>query len=101
MSTGLRDDLHCEEGSKYFQSIHECVAFDVAASVSFVKAFKMTKLCDGDRSIETLEELESLRYCNVIEGSLRIEVHDEDADFSAIEGIERIEGWNESALLHD
>jgi hypothetical protein len=59
----------------------------------FVKAFSEIKYCKGNRVIRTTEELESLRYCDYIQGGgLTIEVRDAAADFSAMNDIDTIEG---------
>ncbi len=73
-------------------SIDGCVLSSEASSDVFVRAFSAVKSCTGDRVIRTLDELESLRFCDIIEGSLSIEVDDIDADFEALNELTIVRG---------
>ncbi len=60
-------------------------------SPSFLPAFQREKRCFGS-IVRTVAELEGLRFCEVIVGSLTIEVEDASADFTALHYIRAIEG---------
>jgi hypothetical protein len=73
------------------------VPLTVASLPLFAIAFSEIKYCKGNRVIRTTEELESLRYCDYIQGGgLTIEVHDAAADFYAMNDIDTIEGSYET-----
>ena len=92
-SVGKRVALECDESSKYLGRIHACVPLTIASSPLFAIAFSEIKYCQGNRVIRTIEELESLRYCDYIRGGgLTIEVQDAAADFYSMNDIDTIEG---------
>ena len=63
----------------------------VLDSPSFSEELLRVKSCRG-RVVGTAAQLETLRFCNVIEGSLTITVTDVEADFDALRGITAISG---------
>ena len=75
----------------YFSDIHECVALNIAGMLAFLDALLTSRVCMGG-VIRTLIELEALRYCNIIIGSLTIAVNAITADYSSLYDIETITG---------
>ena len=60
---------------------------------AFVDSFDgATNVCPRSKPIRTLADLESLRFCDTINGSLNIEVDDAAADYTALRDIEVITG---------
>ncbi len=58
-----------------------------------MESFLARKTCAGGRVIRTAVELETLRFCEVLEGGgLTIEVVDPEADYSSLHEIGVIEG---------
>ena len=56
------------------------------------------KRCRG-RLVSSAAQLEALRFCNVINGSLNIAVTDVKADFDALRGITAISGLKFSLIV--
>ena len=46
----------------------------------------------GNATVQTADDLEALRYCSVLDGSLTIAVPDLTADYSALYDIATIQG---------
>jgi hypothetical protein len=42
--------------------------------------------------VKTVDDLEALRFCTIVSGSLTIEINDDAADFKAVQHIEEIKG---------
>jgi hypothetical protein len=59
---------------------------------TFLKAYQNINTCAGG-IVSTTEHLEALRFCNIVQGSLTINVGDESADFNALHDISMIRGW--------
>lgn len=63
----------------------------LAATSAFLQALLVGHVCPG-RVVRTLDDLEAIRTCNTINGSLTIAVSDPNADFTALYDIEVIKG---------
>jgi hypothetical protein len=96
-STADLSSLACDAGTSYFKSLDACVADELVGSSVFAAAFQTQRVC-GDAVVQEASELEALRFCDVINGSLVIEVGDKAADFTALRNIERVRGL--SLVLH-
>jgi hypothetical protein len=67
------------------------VPLSIAELPDFQFAFQLYKVCPG-RVVRTLDELEAVRFCTIINGSLVIEINDATADFNLFSDIEEIRG---------
>ena len=84
---------NCDNSAKYFSSIDECVPLSIASSTVFLDTFTSSvNPCSPSGPIETVADLEALRYCGYVNGSLTIAVKDSNADFSALRDIQVISG---------
>ena len=63
----------------------------MTASPSFSEELVRVKRCIG-RLVSTAAQLEALRFCNVIDGSLIIAAMDVEVDFDALRSITAISG---------
>ena len=89
---GTRIGDKCTTNQTYFSLIDECVDVIYAAMPAFLEALLVGHVCPG-RVVRTLDDLEALRTCDTINGSLTIAVNDANADFTALYDIEVIEGF--------
>ena len=60
---------------------------------AFLGAVLVQHVCPG-RVVRTLDDLEALRTCGVINGSLTIVLNDTNADYTSLFDIETIQGLN-------
>lgn len=91
---------HCGSNAKYFSLIDECVPLSIASSDVFLNAFTSSgNTCSPPGPIVTVADLEALRYCGYVNGSLTIAVKDSSADFSALRDIEIISGLFRRAVV--
>jgi hypothetical protein len=67
------------------------VAAEIAVSPLFLQVLTYSHVCSG-RVVRTLDELEALRTCSVINGSLTIALNDANADFTSLYDIRAIQG---------
>ena len=89
--TGSRLPLACGSDQTFVTALDECVPLSIASLPEFIPSFQWVKRCHGG-VVETSEQLERLRFCNVITTSLTIAVNDRHADFSAVRDISIIMG---------
>ena len=89
--------IACDAGSSYFKSLDACVTDELVGSSAFAAAFQTQRVC-GDAVVQQASELEALRFCDAINGSLAIEVGDKAADLMALRNIETVRGL--SLMLH-
>ena len=82
--------MSCGRGLTFVAALAECVPDTFLLSPLYVSAFSTRRACTGG-TFSTQQQLERLRFCDVIEDSLTIEVDDTE-DFSALSGIEAITG---------
>ena len=78
-------------GYNYFSTIDECLPLSLAELPSFLSAITRVKVCNGS-VVRTIGDLEGLRYCNQVDGSLLIYLNDSSADFKALYDITSISG---------
>ena len=90
---GIRNVRTCSSGQTYFSLIDECVSAGFAAMPAFLDALLVFHVCPG-RVVRTLDDLEALRTCDTINGSLTIALNDANADFSALYDVEIIRGFD-------
>ena len=57
----------------------------------FLDAILVSHVCAG-RDVRTLDDLEAIRTCDTINGSLTIALNDANADFTALYDIKVIQG---------
>ena len=84
--------LVCGLGASYFSSIDECVPLSIAAMPAFLQSITFLRACRGNVTVRTVDELEGLRYCDSVTGSLTISVSDLTADYSSLYDVDTIEG---------
>ena len=89
---GSRLPLNCPYTQSYFAAIDECVPEAIAANQAFIDNINIDVICTPLSSYRTAGDIQSLRYCNRITGSLIIENTDTGVDFSALYDITIIEG---------
>jgi hypothetical protein len=90
--TGTRVPLECGDDAAYFDSIDECVPLSIAALPAFQAGIQLSKRCPG-RVVRTVDDLEAVRFCTIVTGTLVLEVNDAGADFTALHDIDEIQGW--------
>jgi hypothetical protein len=88
---GTQVALACGSGANYFASIDECIPLNIATMPKFLASFTNTKACNGT-VVQTVDDLEALRYCATIKGRLDIQVNDGNADFESLHDIRSISG---------
>jgi hypothetical protein len=88
---GTRGVKTCGGGQTYFSLIDECVDAGFAAMPAFLDALLVSHVCAG-RVVRTLDDLEAVRTCDTINGSLTIALNDANADFTALYDVETIRG---------
>ena len=98
LGVGARLALACGSDASYFSSIDECIALSIAAVPAFLQSITFTKPCSGNVTVRTVDELEGLRYCGSLTGSLTIGVSDLTADYSALYDIATIQGLMQMTL---
>ena len=81
----------CDAGSNYFSKLDACIPIVIASKSEFLESFQISKVCFG-AMVQSLRDLESLRYCSLILGTLEIIVDDATADFTALWDITEITG---------
>ena len=91
MISGSRIVPNCGYEAKYFAKIDECVPLFITSMVEFLEAFEMTHACSG-RDVHTKEELNGLRFCDIVTGALTVTVNDAQADFDVLRDIEAVMG---------
>ena len=82
----------CDESASYFGSVHECIPQQVVASAHFTETLSARKVCSGDRLISSVVELERLRFCDVLDGSLTITLFDLRVGYDALDSVAEIRG---------
>ena len=93
VTVGARLALTCGSDTSYFSSIDECVPLSIAATPAFLQSITFKTPCNfGNVTVKTVDELEGLRFCGIISGSLSIAVNDLTADYSALYDIATIQG---------
>jgi hypothetical protein len=85
------DDLVCASGWHFLRQLRECIPEHIFHTNAFSRAVRQERRCQGGL-ISTLPDLEALRYCDHIQGSLTITVDDVAADFTALHNIISIQG---------
>ena len=88
---GQRITPTCAAGYHYFPTIDECLPLSLVAMPLFLSAITRIKVCNGS-VVRTIGDLEGLRYCNQVNGSLLIYLNDSSADFKALYDIPSISG---------
>jgi hypothetical protein len=58
---------------------------------AFLASFTNTKACNST-VVQTVDDLEALRYCATVKGRLDIQVNDGNADFGSLYDIKSISG---------
>ena len=91
MIPGSRIVPNCGYEAKYFAKIDECVLLFITSMVEFLEAFEMTHACSG-RVMHTKDELNGLRFCDIVTGALTVTVNDAQADFDVLRDIEAVMG---------
>ena len=81
----------CDKGSSSFTEINECVPEAIVADPVFLSSFRVAKTCHGGL-ISTTAALEALRFCNIIDSELIVDVDDTMADFTSLHDITSIAG---------
>ena len=89
--SGARAAKSCDTGQTYFSLIDECVDAAIGVSPSLLRALTDGHVCPG-RVVRTLDDLEAIRTCDTINGSLTIALNDANADFTALYDVETIRG---------
>ena len=97
LRAGSRVALSCDSSSYYFSSIFECVPLSIASTQAFRTAYQQVKTCGGG-VVSSTSQLEALRFCQAVNGSLTITVNDTTADFSAMYDIGTIAGLQSIVL---
>ena len=87
----MRAAKSCPSDSKYFASVDACVPLGAASSPNFLTAFTTRKTYAGG-TIATTQDLEALRFCEMITGGLTITVSERAADFTSLRYISEIRG---------
>ena len=83
----------CDANSTYYSIINECMPQSLVSLPAFGSAITQTLSCPGGM-VSTAAQLEALRYCYTITGSLTITVNEAtDYDFTALYDIAIIQGW--------
>jgi len=82
----------CGESASYFASVHECIPQQVVASRHFTETLSARKVCSGDRLVSSAVELERLRFCEVLNGSLTITLFDTRVEYDALDSVAEIRG---------
>jgi hypothetical protein len=86
----------CPPGSGFFEILNECVPDDVVSNLVFAQAMQDRRVCPGG-VVSTTSDLERLRFCDVVNGTLTIQVTADDADYSALSNLEEITGSFDSS----
>ena len=73
---------------------------DIAALMSFRQSITYSRACTVVSTVETIDDLEMIRYCDTVDGPLSIVVSDPTADFSAFTDIETITGLINCVVEH-
>ena len=81
----------CPPNSSYFATLSECFEDTLTALPAFETAILLQRTCPGG-IINTTEQLEALRFCTTISGSLIITIN-EPADFTSLHDIHFVTGW--------
>jgi hypothetical protein len=92
LSQGARVAKNCGSGAKYFSSIDECIPLAKLALPEFLQSITYSIACTVTSDIRTVDDLEGLRYCGVIQSGLNIMVGDLTADYSALYDISSVQG---------
>ena len=92
--------LDCPFQQTYFASIDECVPDDIASTQAFIDNINIDVSCPTLGLYRTAADIQSLRYCNRITGSLIIDSTDADVDFSALYDITIIEGEMKQIIVN-
>ena len=75
-ATDSRVKSSCSNSSeKYVSSIDECIDGKIASLPAFLSALLVTRTCNSS-TITSLQELEYLRLCDVINGTLEVNIID-------------------------
>jgi hypothetical protein len=85
--------IPCGEDEQYVDSVHACVKRWQLKEADFLEALFAQSVCDGGRFTSALE-LQRLRFCSSLIGSIVIEDLKEDVDPNVFWDIEEIEGLN-------
>jgi len=91
MTSGSRLAKQCSYDAKYFAGIDECVPLSIAGTSDFLNAYTRVNTCPGGH-VSSLSDLEGLRFCNIINGDLIINVNDVNADYTSLFDISTIQG---------
>ena len=75
----------------YLPSIQECVSQAFDPNPEFLAELLQAKVCVGG-IVATIEQLEALRFCNIINSSLVLTINDATADFTSLHDIAAIQG---------
>ena len=81
----------CSSNATYFATLNECVPDTLLALPAFTSAILRQLSCAGG-VISTAAQLESMRFCTHVTGSLVITI-DVPADYSSLFNIAVIDGW--------
>ena len=82
----------CVDGSFFFE-LDECISDSISELPAFLESFQaLENVCHRNGSISTVEQLESLRYCDTYEGQLIIDVSSSEADFTVFRDLEIVTG---------
>ena len=91
---GSRAAKICPANSTYYKALDACIPLNTSATSGFRDAFTLKKKCAGG-TVETAEQLDSLRFCEIIDGGLTISVNNASADFSSLRYISQIQGLSQ------
>ena len=84
----------CAGDARYYSSIDECIPLSIASSDGFLNSFgSSVNHCSPSGPIRNIADLEALRYCDTVVGSLVVEVNDPGADFSVFRDLQVITGF--------
>ena len=87
----MRAAKSCPSDFKYYASVDACIPLGAASSQFFLAAFTTRKTCAGG-TIATTQDLEALRFCDIVTGGLTITESDRAADFTSLWYISEIRG---------
>ena len=91
MLAGSRAAKICPANSVYYKALDACIPLETSATSGFRDAFTLKKKCFCG-TVETTEQLDALRFCEIIEGGLTISVNNASADFRSLRYISQIQG---------
>jgi hypothetical protein len=83
----------CGSTARYFAELDECVPNTISETLEFLNSLiAVVNVCNVDGPIVTAADVEALRYCEAIKGSLILSVTDPNADLTALTDLRVISG---------